>query len=391
MRRIIWKNSELHIDLSDLLNDTRILIVTGFNHRDGITWTLLTDDKREYYDDPFTAPYLPTWEYPNQRDDQIQAFLDGIPPSLLNALRPYRRDRFGLLMLSSRHRLLAECCERHPMLFWLLYRQAQVEQWPVVTLLDICSLPITDRLRPCQLPDDTVTLEILNKLQAPQFAQHEYELIHRCFAELDVERLNRLPAIPDHLLRFLLRQPQYQALSLLSTLERYDYNALLRSIRSIEQSVHALQLNLSDVERQVATLANLSALNRYQERLHAAATTRLLDDYEKRLGEASDTSLAFPSPPFSATENLQPITRVVDLLAECRLLNHDAIRYVSGIQSGYHYAYRVLNPVYCTAIIILFKTRDDKLLPVIKEVLANNGNPVAEADLNRIKSHFKQI
>ena len=53
---------ELHVNLLPVIGVHSTLVLTSWNHSRGITWSLITNDGIEYYDDPFTAPYFPICE-----------------------------------------------------------------------------------------------------------------------------------------------------------------------------------------------------------------------------------------------------------------------------------------------------------------------------------------
>jgi hypothetical protein len=247
-QNIIWYSdrNELCVNLHDLLNENRMLLLTSWNHENGITLSLVTDDGIEHYDDPLNALYFPIWEYLDY--DSCKDFIDQIPAQVLEAVKPYRAESFGMLMLLSGNKFLSEFCGKYSTLFWLLFRQAKSDHWSKQQFVNVCLQDEMAILSACHLPANPVVLELLTKITANNFAQHQYDWIQRLFTELDYQNLNAIRAeLPDHLIMFLLRYPELQHFKLIQNLDKSDYHELLRTIRAIMQLADALEIDTVNV------------------------------------------------------------------------------------------------------------------------------------------------
>jgi hypothetical protein len=232
--------NELHVNLHDLLNDNRMLVL---NHPNGIAWSLVTDEGVEYHDDPLSAPYFPIWECLDQ--DSCKPFFDQIPIEVQTVIKRYRRDSLGIAMMLSQNKFLTKVYGKYSTLFWLAFVHAKSEQMNKALFVDACMEGPFAMLRLCNLPENEDAVELMFKFQAETYGQHQYELIYRFFSELDYQRLNAtLKKIPDHLIRFLLQHPECQHLRLLPNLNRYDYPQLVQWISSIQN--YAANLEIDD-------------------------------------------------------------------------------------------------------------------------------------------------
>lgn len=346
----------------------------------------MTDECIEH-DDPFSAPRFPILECLDQRDDQIQAFLDSIPTSLLNAIKPYRRDSFGLLMLLSQNKFLTIGFGKYSTLFWLAFVHAKSESLSKTQFINTCMEEPFAMLRLCNLPANDDALGIIGKFQAETYSQHQYELVYRLFGELDYHGLNKtLEVVPDHLIRFLLQHPECQHLRLLQNLNRYDYPQLVQSISTIQKCAADLELDVASVMLQVTESHDLPALKTLVNALRATYIERMLSDYENELAHDTEACSAFPQPPLASTETIVAITSAAELLQESKLLKHDLVKFVKKIDGVKYYPYRVLEPERATLLLFLFPAIDGCIKPVIKELVTFNGKMADNATLETVKS-----
>lgn len=372
------ERNELHVPIIGIQTT---LALTAWNHEIGITWSLITDDGIEYYDDPFTAPFFQISDFLNVC--AAKPYLDQIPAQVLETLKSYRADSFGMLMLLSGNKFLSEFCGKYSTLFWLLFRQAKSDHWSKQQFVNVCLQDEISILQACHLPANPIALELLTKITANNFAQHQYDWIQRLFSELDYQHLNAIREhIPDHLIQFLLRHPDLQRFKLIHNLEQSDYHELLRTTRVIMQLAEELKIDSVNVMKQARESDNIPALKSLENRLRAAITSRLLHDYEKMLGSAPGASNCFPSPPLADSKNIVALTSTAELLAESKALQHDLITFAEGICAGNYYAYKILKPERATLLLYLFKSADGGIMPVIKSVITYAGR---EADITTIK------
>lgn len=365
--RWISEKNELHLNLSDLLNDTRILVLTGFNHRVGISMFIVTDEGIEQYDDPFTAPYFPIWECLDY--DSCRDYLDQIPAEVMQALKPFRAESFGMLMLLSQNKFLTELCGKYSTLFfWLLFRQ-KIDHWSKQQFVNICLQDEITRLQACHLPANSIALQFLGKITASHcYTQFHSDLIQQTFKQLDFCHLNRtLETVPDHLLQFLLHYPDLQHVKFLGQLEQEDYHELLLTIRAIQHLAVELKIDSVNVTKQVLESDSISALKTLQAHLREEAAHRALQDYEKQLKSAEASSRSFPQLSlFADSDDLEQILNEADLLAESWLCQQNLMQYVPGILCGHYAVYQQRKPQRATAVYYLFPEQDGGLRPVLK-------------------------
>ena len=354
---------ELHVNLLPVIGIHTTLVLTSFNSAYGTTWSLITNDGIEYYDDPFTAPYFPIWECLDY--DSCCDYLDQIPVEVQNAVKPYRGDQFGMLILSQQKNL-TKLCGKYSTLFWLLFRQAKSDHWSKIEFVDVCNQGELVMLIACGLPANDIALEVIAKFTAKHYAKHQYDWIKQLFNELDYQHLNaNLEHIPDHLIQFLLRYPELQHAKLIKQLEQSDYNALLRIVRNLRAV--ATEIDTVNVELLIAESDSLATLKSHHKHLEALALEKALQDYEKQLKSAEASSRSFPQLSlFADRDDLVQLLNEADLLAESWLCQQNLMRYVPGILSGHYAVYQQLKPQRATALYYLFPEQDGGICQVLK-------------------------
>jgi hypothetical protein len=353
---------ELHVNLLSVIGIHSTLIMGSWNHRSsGINLSLVTDDGIEHYD-PFTAPYFQISDFLNVC--AAKPYLDQIPAEVLNAVQPYRSDSYGIVMILSQYKFLTDLCRKYSTLFWLIFRKAKIDHWSKCEFLDVCNHGESAMLIACGLPANNIALEAIAKFTANNFAQLQSDYIHRLFTELDYQHLNtNLEHIPDHLIQFLLRYPELQHAKLIQSLNRADYNELLRIVRNLP----AVAAKIDTVNELIAESDNIPALKSHYKRLEALALEKALKDYEKQLKSAEASSRSFPQLlMFVDRDDLVQILSEVDLLAESWLCRQNLMSYVPGILSEHYAVYRMLKPQRATAVYYLFPEQDGGLRPVLK-------------------------
>ncbi len=271
-----WRSerNELQLDLSQLLGINTTLVLTSWNHAKGITWALrnVVEQIDEFYDAPFTAPYFPIWECLDY--DSCSDYLDQIPVEVMQALKPFRGDNFGMLIIVRRHKFFIKFCGIYRVPFWLLFRQAKKERWNPQQLISLCESGIWNVLKVLNLPANQVALQFLSKITASHsYTQFHVDLIQQTFLDLDYRHLNStLETAPDYLLQFLLRYPHLQHVKFLSQLARNDYYVLKDCAKRLQSAL--IKLGIDNVNQQLAavlaTCDSLHTLRTYEKRVSDA-------------------------------------------------------------------------------------------------------------------------
>ena len=274
LNRCRWypERLELEINLDDLLNDQRTLVLTAWQHYKDITMSLVTDDEIEIFDVPFTAPYFPILEKLDY--NSCKDYIDQIPFEIQNVIKPFRGDQFGILMLLSQNKNLSILCGKYCTLFWLLFRQAKMTNWSKMQFVSTCESGIWSVLKALNLPANQAALQFLNKITASHYCtQFHVDLIQQTFRDLDYCHLNsKLETAPDHLLQFLLRFPHLQHVKFLGQLEREDYYVFRDCIKRLQSTL--IKHDVDNVNEQLAAVLatndSLNALRTYEKRVSDA-------------------------------------------------------------------------------------------------------------------------
>jgi hypothetical protein len=263
---------ELHVNLLPVIGVQTTLVLTSFNSASGVSWSLITDGGIEQYDDPFFAPFFQIADF--LHDDNCRDYLAQIPAEVMLALKPFRADSFGMLMLISQNKFLTNFCSTYRIPFWLLYRRAKNEGWVEQQFIAICESGIWNMLKALNLPANQATLELLNKITASHgYTQFHVDLIQQTFRDLDYHHLNSsLETVPDFLLQFLLRYPHLQHVKFLGQLERDDYYVFRDCIKRLRSAL--IKREIDNVTQQLATVLatsdSLDTLRTYEKRVSDA-------------------------------------------------------------------------------------------------------------------------
>jgi hypothetical protein len=266
------ERQELHVNLLPIIGIHTTLVLTSWNHSSGITWSLITDDGIESYEDPFSAPFFQISDFLNVC--AAKPYLDEIPVEVMQALRPYRADNFGLLMLLSQNKNLTKIYGKYSTLFWLLFRQAKNEGWVEQQFISLCESGIWNVLKALNLPANQAALKFLSKITASHcYTQFHVDLIHQTFRDLDYRHLNsKLEIAPDHLLQFLLRFPHLQHVNFLGQLKRDDYYVFRDCIKRLRSAL--IKRDVVNVTQQITTVLatsdSLDTLRTYEKRVSDA-------------------------------------------------------------------------------------------------------------------------
>ena len=282
-----------------------------------------------------------------------------------------------LMMVSRNHRTL-NLLRSQPTLFWLLFRYAQQTGWTETHFVGCCDRDTSEIMQLCNLPSSDTAVEILNKISAPQFAQHQQALIQQLF-EQEYEWLNVRNDIPDHLIRFLLRHLEYRNSELMTHWQGNNYATLTNTVFAIQQLAGTLELDYQTTLDQVYDCVTLAAVEWLQYELLQQQTDQVLLVYQNIAHDAAEASFEFPAPPFPGTDDIVPITSSTMLLQESQLLHHQLVSYSSKIETGQYYAYQVLYPECATLLLLLFRSEAGVIYPVIKTLLTFNSKPVSTA------------
>jgi len=375
---------ELHIDFSPLLNAPCIVILIGWKR--GISWSVIVGGETERHYNPFEESLFPIEFLDHQC---LRQWTQQIPVEIVSLLWRYKGNAIGMLMMISRNKPALNMFLQRPTLFWLLFRCAQQNGWTEAHFVDCCDRNTSELMQLINLPSSNTAIEILNKITAPHFAQHQQEIIQQLF-ERDYEWLNVRNDIPDDLIRFLLSHWEYRNSALMKCWQGNAYSKLTNAAFAIQQLAGALELDYKTSMNQIYDCVNLAKVELLQYELLQQQAEQVLLVYQNIANDAAETPIKFPAPPFAGTDDIVPITSFTMLLNESQLLRHHMVSYSSKIETGQYYAYQVLYPECATLLLLLFRSEDGVIYPVIKKLLTFDSKPVSTATFGLVTEWLNQ-
>ena len=321
------------------------LLLTGWQR--GIAWYLLQAGEPEGHSNPF-APSLFPIEFLDS--PLLTGWRETIPADVLQHLRIYSSNPFGLLMILSRDQAACELFVDHPVLFCLLYFQAQWQGLGLPWLLRNCRLKRVDALSSCDFPRQPSAVTLLKKLKFSGFTRRQFDLICQVF-QLDYWLLNHQPRISHTLLQSVIRHPVLLSCQLLAHWQDKDAQLLHSTLTDIQR----LQRHGGFSPKRM--LLPLRQCKQVQDvvRLH----DRLVGIVNRKSATGVRDDIAYPPPPLPGTEAIVPITDYAQLHAESVTQHHCVNSYHADILAGSYYVYRVLVPERATlGVSILYPGHD---------------------------------
>lgn len=388
-----WNNEtqELKIDLTRLLNLPNRLVLTGWYSASGITWRNEFEpasnvDNRvvECHTNPFESSLFPIELFDNLL---LQPWSEQIPPDLINLLKRYKGNAFGMLMLCNRYQHLYELFQRDSTLFWLALTYAQDHRWNEERFVNTCRLPRTLVLNACGLPARKSIVKLLSKVQCERFARSEYELIIQLL-HLDFEKLNHRQIITGDMVRFLIFYPALVNSKLILQINDVDCMPLTMLVNDI---VHmCCGLGCAEID---ATLEQVKRCSNIKQ-VHAIHD-RLIEVLNQQIRQPSFAAQRehkpFPAPPLPGNHDIVPITDLVTLHAESLQQRHCVASYGYEIEDGHYYVYRVLSPERATLGIKITRTHSGASQLRIDQLKGELNRPVLDATYQAVLLWFNAI
>jgi len=388
-----WNNEtqELIIDLTRLLNLPNRLVLTGWHSASGITWRnefepVTNGEQRvvECHTDPFESSLFPIELFDNSI---LQPWSEQIPPDLINLLKRYKGNAFGILMLCNRYPHLYELLQRDSTLFWLFFTYAQEHRWDEERFVNTCRLPRTEILHACRLPARKSVVKLLSKVRCLRFASSEYELITQLL-NLDFEKLNHRQFITGDIVRFLVFYPALVNSKLILHINDVDCMPLTMLVNDI---VHmCCGLGCAEIDATLEQVKRSSNIKQVQ-----AIHDRLVDELNQQIRQPSFAAQRehkpFPAPPLPGNHDIVPITDLVTLHAESLQQRHCVASYSYEIEDGHYYVYRVLSPERATLGIKITRTHSGTLQLRIDQLKGERNSIVSAATHQAVLAWFNAM
>lgn len=331
---------ELTIDLSKLLGESVSLILTGWQHNHGISWGNVIDGETEQHTNPFEDSLFPINFISHH--EMLQPWREQIPDAVIERLKIYKGNAFGMLSVCSRYQYIEELFSTSPTLFWLTFMTAQHHNWSEAEFVNTCQLKQTEILNKIDLPAKKSALKLLNKIKARHYGQREFELITELFM-LDYQFLNHRSTVSVALMKLLTHFPELINSKLLHNWNEDDNIQMLREyIQDIERMVYRIGLDRKITIKKLCDCKNINCVQRLHDEL-VALFNKKMAALIKRKGNKELIS-HFPAPPLTGNEDIIPITSYQQLQQESQQLHHCVASYDQDIALGDCYIYQVLKP-----------------------------------------------
>ncbi len=343
---------KLHIDLEPLLGKPATLILSGWDA--GISWQIVTDNETENYTDPFGEPPFPIEFFDH---DLLKPWVATIPDNILDLLKKYKGNAFGMLMLVNRHPYLREPFEDHPALFWFAHTFAQDNDWNEDDFEKLCNRKRTEILNICGLPGRSPAVNLLRKIQANHYNRYTYDQIRELFQLEDYAILNHRSSIPLRLIALLNKHPPLLHSKFIFSWEGQWSLEETQLIEDVIRMVSTLQLG--DYINFLNRCCDLEALTFRHDRL-----SKRMNDFNRRLLGYENTvqdQIVYPAPPLSGNEVIVPILDSSSLKAESQLQQICVAAYNTEIRLGRYFVYRVLEPERATLGVTILRMKNGQV------------------------------
>ncbi len=331
---------ELTIDLSHLLGKPASLILTSWKH--GIVWRHVIDGDIEQHKNPFEDSLFPISFIIN--NDVLIPWRETIPEAIIKRLTIYKGNALGMLNMCSCYQCCDELFANNPLLFWLLFSDAQKNNWHEFEFVKICRLKQTDILKAINLPATKSTLKLLHKIKARQFAQQEYELIRELLT-IDVQGLNHRKTVSLPLIKLIIHFPLLLNSKLLNHWNGKGIKRLGELVQDIEHMAHRIGQDRDVINQQLFSCRGIECVQRIHDKLVVQLNNKMMALTTRNHEHHSPSPFqAFPLPPLLGNKHIIPITNTNRLFEESKRQHHCVAAYDEEIIRGEYYVYQILAP-----------------------------------------------
>ena len=275
----------------------------------------------------------------------FNAFLNKIPISIINSVKPFNYCQVMMLQWVSKSQHAEELLEHSPVLFWLIICEANEQSWAEATIADLLKLPRKKIINKLIGTSSVWLVKIIDKVVLNDSTREEYLVLKRGLMN------------SSQLINF--RHEQWIPIQAIYAANKFPW--LIKS-KAFRKCVFIHCERLTDVSAMLAKYdiywsdaLNLARLLRIEDA--EVALNRCLsfeevkavhDRWTEKLNRSrtllTQGGIQFPEPPFKGTNVILPITTEDDLIAEGRLMHHCVASYVDAIGKGKSYVYRILHP-----------------------------------------------
>ncbi|WP_281645815.1 PcfJ domain-containing protein [Parendozoicomonas sp. Alg238-R29] len=318
-------------------------------------------------------------------DPDIGSWQKTIPPEFLKLITPYCKHRFLMLRLSSQWKEASDLLVGNSMLFllWLEFCvKNKLDEQQIRKGLQLKQPAMLERMG---LVGTKSAVRMLRKVQSERIDATLTHKITTLWKNQDaLASLRHYPNISELLLNLLYRTPELRNTTLFHTIAAIDCPWRRRALVNLLADCHRMGMRNNPALMACTTEQALRRMHdqRVEELNLGGNTARrswLLDE--------SGEPILFPEPPHAGTEYIRPITTPEDLEKEGKEMHHCVGSYVSDVQEGKSYIYKMLEPERMT---ISIKIRDGSAIS-IGQIAGVCNRPPAEETRKIVNSWFTQV
>ena len=285
---------------------------------------------------------------------KFNAFLDKIPISITNLVKPFTYCQVMMLQWVSKSNHAKELLDHSPVLFWLIICEAKEQSWEEAIIADLLKLPRKNIMNKLIGISSAWLVKIINKVVLNDANREEYLVLKRGLINsallisfrherwIPIQAIHAANKFPS-----LINSKVFRKRAFMDCKHLIDVNAMLSKcdIYWSDAVIMARLLRIEDAEMALNRCLSFEQV----KAIHDRWTEKLIRS--KNL--FTQGGIQFPEPPIEGTNAIVPITSEYDLIAEGRLMHHCVASYVDAIEKGKSYIYRILHPERATLELIL--------------------------------------
>lgn len=300
---------------------------------DGVSWSVETDGSVLEYP-AHASPGIPFVLVAHLQE--AAGWSAGIPDDIRDALirhQPlYGEGSFPALWYLSRSIEARQLFSSHPVLFFLVIRQAsrdKVDPWEVMTLFTRKRLVL---LAYAGFEASPSLLRLMERIDTTRFASNEFVYLSLITQLPGWQRLNHLRSVDGMLLHHVVND-----FSLLEArfLTHIDEQWSWTRFKYLYGEIRHMTRGADDAEARVMRCPSMAAIELLHDRLSAELQRRQIEEIP---------DVAYPPPPLEGSADIVPLTGARELAREGQEMRHCVYSRHDAVMEGRYYVYRVLAP-----------------------------------------------
>ncbi len=388
---------ELTIYLDQLLKKPVSLTLRSWHN--GISWINIIEGEIEPHHNPFEASLFPI-EFMGH--DILNPWRAQIPNHIMQRLKRYRGNPFGMLNICSRYSQANDLFTHSPTLFWLLFMHVQNHSGNELEFIQLCQQKQTKILKFMGYPAKKSAIKLISKMQFKHYTKKEQALIMQIL-HLDYDAINHRAAVSFTLIAFVTQCPELINSPFIRQWEDETSDSSAHNNRVTNTKINDLVGDVQDIRRMAQGKPNkkfiLRALaqaytRKSIKRLHDKLVEQLNNEHALPINAHRNSSpihtYQYPAPPIKSSTHITPIISYPQLQQESRQQQHCVVSYHQDIAQGAYFVYRVLKPERATLGIKIKHTANNQLTLTIDQLRGYRNKAVTPETTARVLTWFKQ-